>query len=88
MTGAPFYTLFPVYALPHQTAFTVDDSWNRYLEKHGDSISLWTHLFVECMLACGTYPEGVRRYCCATPHCTHSVFTASAVSQRPAGLAA
>lgn len=58
MTGAQFYTLFPVNTLPHHAAFIVDDSWNHHLEKHGDSVSLWTHLFVECMLACGTYLDG------------------------------
>ncbi|ENT9331025.1 transposase zinc-binding domain-containing protein [Salmonella enterica subsp. enterica serovar Thompson] len=59
---------------PAKLLFTVDDGWNRYLEKHGDSISDWTRLAVERMLACGTCAMGVRRYCCASPDCTHSRF--------------
>jgi len=59
---------------PAKLLFTVDDGWNRYLEKHGDSISQWTRLSVERMLACGTCAMGVRRYCCASPDCTHSRF--------------
>lgn len=59
---------------PAKLLFTVDDGWNRYLEKHGDSISQWTRLCVERMLACGTCAMGVRRYCCASPECTHSRF--------------
>lgn len=59
---------------PAKLLFTVDDGWNRYLEKHGDSISQWTRLCVERMLACGTCAMGVRRYCCASPDCTHSRF--------------
>ncbi|MFB9085094.1 hypothetical protein LU604_07365 [Erwinia tracheiphila] len=46
---------------PAKLLFTVDDGWNRYLEKHGDSISQWTRLSVERMLACGTCAMGVRR---------------------------
>ncbi|MFB9086426.1 hypothetical protein LU631_18500 [Erwinia tracheiphila] len=45
--------------------FTGDDGWNRHLEKHGDSISQWTRLFVECLLACGTCVIDLRRYCSA-----------------------
>ncbi|WP_338505645.1 IS91 family transposase [Erwinia aphidicola] len=59
---------------PAKLLFTVDDGWNRYLEKHGDSISQWTRLCVERMLACGTCAMGVRRYFCASPDCTHSRF--------------
>nr|WP_284700557.1 hypothetical protein [Serratia symbiotica] len=39
MTGAPLYTQHPVYSRPAKLLFTVDDSWNRFLEKHGDSVS-------------------------------------------------
>nr|WP_245166666.1 transposase zinc-binding domain-containing protein [Candidatus Erwinia dacicola] len=74
MTGAPLYTQLHVYPASRQTLFTVDDGWNRYLEKHGDSVSQWTQLAVERMRACGTCAMGVRRYCCASPDCTHSRF--------------
>ncbi len=59
---------------PAKLLFTVDDGWNRYLKKHGDSVSQWTPLAVERMRACGTCAIGVRRYCCASPDCTHSRF--------------
>ncbi|WGM18098.1 hypothetical protein QE193_23050 (plasmid) [Arsenophonus nasoniae] len=35
-------------------------------------------------LACGTCAMGVRRYCCASSDCSHSRFSAKAVSQKPA----
>ncbi|NJC99171.1 IS91 family transposase, partial [Candidatus Erwinia dacicola] len=38
---------------PAKLLFTVDDGWNRYLEKHGDSVSQWTPLAVERMHAGG-----------------------------------
>nr|WP_245166604.1 hypothetical protein [Candidatus Erwinia dacicola] len=44
---------------PAKLLFTVDDGWNRYLEKHGDSVSQWTRLAVERMLACGTCAMGI-----------------------------
>jgi len=47
---------------PAKLLFTVDDGWNRYLEKHGDNISQWTRLSVERMLTCGSYAMGVRRW--------------------------
>ncbi len=37
-------------------------------------LSDWTKLAVERMLACGTCSMGVRRYCCASPDCTHARF--------------
>lgn len=52
---------------PAKQLFTVEDGWNRYLEKHGDSVSQWTRLCVKRMLACGTCAMGVRRYCCTSP---------------------
>ncbi|NJD86221.1 IS91 family transposase, partial [Candidatus Erwinia dacicola] len=61
---------------PAKLLFTVDDGWNRYLEKHGDSISQWTRLSVERMLACGTSAMGVRCCYCASLDCTHSRFFA------------
>ena len=59
---------------PAKLLFTFDDGWNRFLDKFGDSVSEWTKLSVERMLACGTCAMGVRRYCCASPLCTHSRF--------------
>ncbi|MEM7874887.1 transposase zinc-binding domain-containing protein, partial [Morganella morganii] len=59
---------------PAKLLFTINDGWNRHLEKHGDNVSQWTRLCVERMLACGTCAMGVRRYCCASPDCTHSRF--------------
>lgn len=59
---------------PAKLLFTVDDGWNLFLEKFGDSISSWTRLSVERMLACGTASMGVRRFCCSSPDCTHSRF--------------
>nr|WP_245166495.1 hypothetical protein [Candidatus Erwinia dacicola] len=47
---------------PAKLLFTVDDGWNRYLEKHGDSVSQWTRLAIERILACGTCAMGVCRY--------------------------
>nr|WP_260250414.1 transposase zinc-binding domain-containing protein [Morganella morganii] len=73
---------------PAKLLFTINDGWNRHLEKHGDNVSLWTRLCVERMLACGTCAMGVRRYCCASPDCTHSRFSARAANQRPAAPAA
>jgi len=59
---------------PAKLLFQHDDGWSRYLDKHGDTLSDWTKLAVERMLACGTCTMGVRRYCCASPDCTHSRF--------------
>nr|WP_227818446.1 transposase zinc-binding domain-containing protein [Serratia marcescens] len=59
---------------PVKLLFQHDDGWSRYLDKHGDSLSDWTKLAVERMLACGTCAMGVRRYCCASQDCTHSRF--------------
>lgn len=62
---------------PAKLLFTVDDGWNRYLGSNGDTVSPWTRLCVERMLACGTTEMGVRRYCCASPDCDwqHITFT-------------
>ncbi|UIA89864.1 IS91 family transposase [Erwinia tracheiphila] len=59
---------------PAKLLFTTDDAWNRYMDKHGDTLSPWTVLCVERMLACGTAAMGVKRYCCASPDCTHTRF--------------
>ncbi|QXN65220.1 IS91 family transposase [Serratia fonticola] len=59
---------------PAKLLFQHDDGWSQYLDKHGDTLSDWTKLAVERMLACGTCLMGVRRYCCASPNCTHSRF--------------
>nr|WP_232473204.1 transposase zinc-binding domain-containing protein [Salmonella enterica] len=40
----------------------------------GDSVSPWTKLSVERMLAYGTCAMGVRRFCCSSPDCSHSRF--------------
>ncbi|CAK8742806.1 hypothetical protein SODG_006060 [Sodalis praecaptivus] len=39
---------------PAKLLFTVGDGWNRFLEKFGDSVTPWTRLCVERLLACGT----------------------------------
>ncbi|MEG5901558.1 hypothetical protein [Enterobacter bugandensis] len=39
---------------PAKLLFTVDDGWNRYLGSNGDSVSPWTRLCIESMLACGS----------------------------------
>ncbi|MFT2798944.1 transposase, partial [Serratia sp. N21D137] len=54
--------------------FQHDDGWSCYLDKHGDTLSDWTKLAVERMLACGTCLMGVRCYCCASLDCTHARF--------------
>lgn len=59
---------------PAKLLFTVNDGRNSFLEKFGDSVSPWTRLCVERMLACGTTEMGVRRFCCSSPDCTHSRF--------------
>lgn len=59
---------------PAKLLFTVDDGWNLFLEKSGDSISPWIRLSVERMLACGTATMGIRRYCCSSPGCSHNRF--------------
>ena len=59
---------------PAKLLFQHDDGWSRYLDKHGDTLSDWTKLAVERMLACGTCAMGGRRYCCASPDCTHIGF--------------
>lgn len=47
---------------PAKLLFTIDDGWNNYLGKHGGSVSQWTRICVEHMLACGTL-----RYGCSPP---------------------
>ncbi|WP_149571799.1 IS91 family transposase, partial [Serratia nevei] len=59
---------------PAKLLFQHDDGWSLYLDKHGHTLSDWTKLAVERMLACGTCAMGVRRYCCASPDCTHALF--------------
>lgn len=59
---------------PAKLLFQHDNGWNRFLQKFGNSTSEWTKLSVERMLACGTPAMGVRRYCCASPRCTHTRF--------------
>ncbi len=57
---------------PAKLLFTVDNGWERFLEKYGDSFPEWTKLVVERTLACGTGAMGIRRYCCSSASCTHS----------------
>ena len=59
---------------PAKLLFQIDDGWGKLLTKHGDAIPEWTQLVVERMLACGTPAMGLRRYCCASPHCTHAKY--------------
>ncbi len=59
---------------PAKLLFTIDDAWNTFLEKFGDSVTPWTRLCVERMLACGSTEMGVRRYCCSSSDCPHSCF--------------
>lgn len=59
---------------PAKLLFTIDDGWNKFIEKFGDNVTPWTRLSVERMLACGTCAMGVRRYCCSSPSCNHSRF--------------
>ncbi|RDL12928.1 IS91 family transposase, partial [Serratia fonticola] len=59
---------------PAKLLFQHDHGWSKYLDKHGDTLSDWTKLAVERMLACGTCLMGVRRYCCASSDCTHARF--------------
>ncbi|MDW5502509.1 transposase zinc-binding domain-containing protein [Serratia proteamaculans] len=59
---------------PAKLLFQHDNGWSQYLDKHGDTLSDWTKLAVERMLACGICVMGVRRYCCASPDCTHARF--------------
>lgn len=58
---------------PARLLFQHDDGWSRYLGKHGP-LSDWIKFAVERILACGTCAISVRRYCCASPGCTHSRF--------------
>ena len=57
---------------PAKLLFQHNEGWNRFLDKHSDTITDWTQLSVERILAYSTCAMGVRRYCCASPNCTHS----------------
>ena len=59
---------------PAKLLFQIDDGWGKLLTKYGDAIPEWTQLVVERMLACGTPTMGLRRYCCASHHCTHAKY--------------
>ena len=59
---------------PAKLLFQIDDGWGKPLAKYGDAIPEWTQLVVERMLVCGTLAMGLRRYCCASPHCTHAKY--------------
>jgi hypothetical protein len=70
----PLYSVPCIFRDPAKLLFQHDDGWSQYLDKHGDTLSYWTKLAVERMLACGNCLMGVRRYCCASSDCTHSRF--------------
>ena len=59
---------------PAKLLFQIDYGWGKLLAKHGDAIPEWTQQVVERMLACGTPAMGLRRYCCASSHCTHTKY--------------
>ncbi|ECH8735051.1 transposase, partial [Salmonella enterica subsp. enterica] len=59
---------------PAKLLFLIDDGWGKLLTQYGNAIPEWTQLVVERMLACGTPAMGLRRYCCASPHCTHTKY--------------
>ncbi|MFB9086744.1 transposase zinc-binding domain-containing protein [Erwinia tracheiphila] len=59
---------------PAKLLFTIDDTWNLSLDKHGDRVSARTRLCIGRIPACGTTEMGVRRFCCSSPDCTHSRF--------------
>lgn len=59
---------------PAKLLFQIDDGWGKLLDKHGHSIPAWTQLVIERMLACGTPTMGSRRYCCTSPHCSHTKY--------------
>lgn len=59
---------------PAKLLFQIDDGWGKLLTQYGDAIPEWTQLVVERMLACGTPAMGLRRYSCASPHCTHAKY--------------
>lgn len=59
---------------PAKLLFQIDDGWGKLLDKHGHTIPEWTQLVIERMLACGTPAMGSRRYCCASPHCSHTKY--------------
>ncbi|NBJ36286.1 IS91 family transposase, partial [Serratia fonticola] len=59
---------------PAKLLFQIDDGWGQLLAKHGNVVPEWTKLVIERMLACGTGAMGVRRYCCASDHCSHTKY--------------
>jgi len=59
---------------PAKLFFTVNNGWNLFPENFGDSVSSWTLLCIERMLAFSACAMSVRRYCCASPDCTPSRF--------------
>lgn len=67
---------------PAKLLFQIDDGWSKLPAKHGEFIPEWTQLVVERMLACGTPAMGLRRYCCASPHCTHTKYICGSVALR------
>lgn len=71
---------------PAKLLFTLDDGWNTFLEKFGDSITItpWTRLCVERMLACGTTEKAL--VATAVHHQTASAVRARFRRAMPDGL--
>jgi hypothetical protein len=59
---------------PAKRLLQIDDDWGPLLAKHGNVVPEWTKLLVELMLACGTRAMGVRCYCWASDHCSHTQY--------------
>lgn len=59
---------------PAKLLFQIDDGCDQLLVKHGHAVPEWTKLVIERMLACGTGAIGIRRYCCASPTCSHTKY--------------
>jgi transposase-like protein len=59
---------------PAKLLFQIDDGWSQLLAKHGNVVPEWTKLVIERLLACRIGVIGVRRYCCASAHCSHTKY--------------
>ncbi|WGM18059.1 hypothetical protein QE193_22825 (plasmid) [Arsenophonus nasoniae] len=68
---------------PAKLLFTIDDGWNKFLENTAIALVRGrVYLWSACLPA--ALAMGVRRYCCASSDCSHSRFSAKAVSQKEA----
>lgn len=59
---------------PAKLLFQIDDGWDQSLIKNGHAVPVWTKLVIEGMIAYGTGAMGIRRYCCASPACSHTKY--------------